>query len=616
MEHGLFYQALVYLSAAVVSVPIAKRLGLGSVLGYLIAGVVIGPFALRLIGEEGQDVLHFAEFGVVMMLFLIGLELQPPLLWKLRTSIFGLGGLQVAATGLVGCGLGAAFGLSWQMGLACGLILAMSSTAIVLQTLHERSLLKTPGGQASFSVLLFQDIAVIPILAFLPLLAFAAPAEGERSLHTAPHPLLTLGAVVAIILAGRYLMRPIFRFIAETKLRELFTATSLLVVVGISMLMQKVGLSPALGAFVGGVVLANSEYRHELETDIEPFKGLLLGLFFIAVGASINFGMVLAHPLHIAGMVVLVLAVKMVVLMLLGRLFGLKGPARVLFALALAQCGEFAFVLFAFAVQRNILPQDLAAQLVAVVALSMAVAPLLFMTYEFIAARWLAEKKDERPADVIEDDGHSVIIAGFGRFGSTVGRYLRIHGIGSTVLDLDPQQVDTLRRLGVKVYYGDASRHDLLRAAGADRAKMIVVAVNESKKTRQIVETVRKHFPHLEMLVRVDGRALAYELVNEGVDRVYREVFDSALACADDAYKLLKPEAGPIPDGIGVFRRRDEMNLRRLAKFWGDEKNFFEAARKVLQEEEQLLKTGLSPRDAIVDREAGTMQRETTNGHE
>jgi len=606
MEHGFFYQALVYLSAAVISVPVAKRLGLGSVLGYLIAGVLIGPYVLKLIGEEGEDAMHFAEFGVVMMLFLIGLELQPPLLWKMRASIFGLGGFQVAATALVVGAIATALGLTWKMGLACGLILAMSSTAIVLQTLNERSLLKTPGGQATFAVLLFQDIAVIPILALLPLLAFEASSHVMPGVAPGRQALFTLGAITAIVLAGRYTLRPVFRFIAATKLRELFTATALLLVVGIAMLMQKVGLSPALGAFLGGVVMANSEYRHELESDIEPFKGLLLGLFFISVGASIDFHLVAAHPAQIAGLVGLLLIVKCAILFLLGRLFGLKGPANLLFALGLAQCGEFAFVLFSFAAQGRILTPAITGSLVAVVALSMAVAPLLFIAYESIAARWMSNAKDERASDAIDDDGHAVIIAGFGRFGSTVGRYLRAHGIGSTVLDLDPEQVDILRRLGLKVYYGDASRLDLLRAAGAERARMIVVAVNEPDKTRRIVDTVRKHFPHLKILVRVDGRALAYELVNEGIEHIYREVFDSSLACADDAYKLLNGGTNPSAIGIPFFRQRDECNLRRLAKYWGDEKNFYEAARKVLEEEEQLLKTGLSARDGDGIPPAGT----------
>jgi monovalent cation:proton antiporter-2 (CPA2) family protein len=600
MNHGFFFHAFVYLAAALVMVPIAKRLGLGSVLGYLLAGAVIGPHVFGLVGEEGEEVMHFAEFGVVMMLFLIGLELQPPLLWKLRHSIFGLGGLQVILTGAAGCGIGMALGLTWQMSLATGLILAMSSTAIVLQTLGEKGLLKTPGGQASFSVLLFQDIAVIPILALLPLLAYAVPeakAEAHGALtHIPPlqKALFTLGAVTAIVLAGRYLLRPVFRVIAATRLRELFTAMALLLVVGITILMEKAGLSPALGAFLGGVVMANSEYRHELESDIEPFKGLLLGLFFISVGALIDFGLVASDPLRILGLVFLLLAVKVGILAGLGWLFRMPPQARLLFALGLAQGGEFAFVLLSFAVQNSILSPGVASPLVAAVALSMAVTPLLFLAHDALVKRLPQPDGPAREADAIDEE-NPVIIAGYGRFGTTVGRYLRSHGIGCTVLDLDPEQVDILRRIGMKVYYGDASRLDLLRAAGAERAKMLVVAVDDPVKMKQIVETARRHFPHLELLVRAPQRSHAYELIHDGVQHVYREVFDSALVCADDAYRILGGRAYRSARDARYFRRHDEKLVREMAKHWGDDKHFYAAARKAIAEEEELLKSGLGP---------------------
>ena len=597
MDHGFLYQALVYLAAAVVSVPIAKRLGLGSVLGYLVAGIVIGPFALGFVGTHGQDVMHFAEIGVVMMLFLIGLELQPSLLWKLRASLFGLGGLQVVVTGAAGCAIGSALGFPWQTSLAVGLILAMSSTAIVLQTLNETSLLKTPGGQSAFAVLLFQDMAVIPILALLPLLAIdpIAPLAAAEPGHAraGQHAITILLAVVAIVVAGRYLLRPVFRWIAGTKIRELFTATALLLVVAVTMLMNEVGLSPALGAFLGGVVLANSEYRHELVTDIEPFKGLLLGLFFISVGATIDFHLLVEHPLAMAGLVFMLLAVKAVVLTFLGRAFGLKGPANLLFSLGLAQAGEFAFVLFSFAQQGGILSQNIVAPLTAAVAMTMALTPILFVVYKRLAPLWATDKKAEREADRIEEHDHPVIVAGFGRFGSTVGRYLRSHGIGATVLDLDPEQVDTLRRIGLKVYYGDASRTDLLRAAGADQAKLLIVAVDDPAKTREITNIARKHFPHLKLLVRVQGRALAYELIKEGIPHVYREVFDSALHCADEAFRMLGGGAERAAWGMRIFRERDERKLREMAHLWGDDDNFYEAARQTVLEEERLLLIGI-----------------------
>jgi glutathione-regulated potassium-efflux system ancillary protein KefC len=392
MEHGgFFYQALIYLAAAVVSVPIAKRLGLGSVLGYLIAGIVIGPFVFGLVGEEGQNVMHFAEFGVVMMLFLIGLEVQPALLWKLRGPILGVGGSQVSLTALVVMVIGIILGFGWQVSLAAGLILAMSSTAIVLQTLNEKGLAKTRGGQYSFSVLLFQDISVIPILALMPLLA-VAPVIHDATAGDHPssvnwiagfpiwgQTVVVLGVVVAIIFAGKYFITPVFRLIARTRLREIFTAAALLLVVGIAILMTRVGLSPALGTFLAGVVLAQSEFRHELESDIEPFKGLLLGLFFIAVGASVDFSLIAENPGLIAGLVLLLVLVKFIVLFVIGKAFRIGLDHNMLFAFSLAQGGEFAFVLFSFAVQNNIMGTDIANPLIAAVVMSMALTPLLML---------------------------------------------------------------------------------------------------------------------------------------------------------------------------------------------------------------------------------------------
>ena len=378
-------QAFIYLLAAVVSVPLAKRLGFGSVLGYLIAGMAIGPFALKLVGGEGKDVMHVAEFGVVMMLFMVGLELRPSLLWRLRRPIFGLGGMQVLFTGLVIGGGFYLMGQPWQPSLAAGLIFAMSSTAIVIQSLAEKGWLKSEAGQASFSVLLFQDLAVIPLLAFLPLLATGQGAAAQDHAGPLEHlpvwaqALVTIGAVVAVVIAGRYLLRPVLRYIAASKLREIFTASALALVVGVAVLMQSVGLSPALGAFLGGVVLADSEYRHELESNLEPFKGLLLGIFFIAVGASVDFGLITAQPWTVAGLTLGLLVMKALVLFVLGLIFKLDLRDRTLFALALAQGGEFCFVLLGFVVNRHVLMPEFAAQLTAVVALSMALSPLLLM---------------------------------------------------------------------------------------------------------------------------------------------------------------------------------------------------------------------------------------------
>ncbi|MEQ1854676.1 MAG: monovalent cation:proton antiporter-2 (CPA2) family protein, partial [Chthoniobacteraceae bacterium] len=475
MSDSFLGQAFVYLLAAVITVPVAKRLGLGSVLGYLIAGVAIGPSGLRLVGGA-QDAMHFGEFGVVMMLFLIGLELKPSLLWRLRGPILGMGGLQVLATALLIGAVALLVARPWQEAFALGLILSMSSTAIVLQTLAEKNLLKTRGGQSCFSVLLFQDLAVIPILALLPLLTLneISPADadhGGMSIERLPgwaQTLATFGSVAVIILAGRYLTRPVFRFIAGTRLREIFTSATLLLVIGIALLMETVGLSAALGTFLAGVVLADSEYRHQIETDIEPFKGLLLGLFFLSVGSGIDFGLLTGRPGMIAALVAGLVALKFCVLLPLARIFRSDWGESLLFALAMAQGGEFCFVLFTFAESHGVLGTDVTRPMIAAVALSMAVAPLLFLIYEKLVAPRFAKRKMQREPDAIEDHDHPVILAGFGRFGHVVGRLLRANGFGVTVLDSDADQVDLLGRFGMQSFYGDASRLDLLRAAGAE----------------------------------------------------------------------------------------------------------------------------------------------------
>jgi len=598
-EGGFFYQAFVYLTAAVVTVPIAKRLGLGSVLGYLIAGIAIGPFALDFVGEKSQDVMHFAEFGVVMMLFLIGLELDPSLLWRMRAPILGLGGLQVTGTAALIALCGVGLGLAWPSAIAVGLTLALSSTAIVLQTLSEKGLMQTRAGQSAFSVLLFQDIAVIPILAILPLLAVqrVAHASGGHGAATWvegmpgwAQTLSVLGAVVVIVLAGRFLAGPVFRIIGRTRLRELFTAAALLLVIGIALLMSKVGLSPALGTFLAGVVLAGSEYRHELESDIEPFKGLLLGLFFISVGASIDFALILGDPLTIAGLVAALVVLKLVVLLILGKLFKLSLDQNLLAGFALAQGGEFGFVLFSFASQNGVLGEDLVARLVAVVAVSMALAPLLMLFNEkLIQPRFGTRKAEERGADDIHEE-NPVIIAGFGRFGHIVGRLLLANGVGTTVLDFDSDQVDMLRKLGLKVFYGDACRVDLLRAAGADKAKVLVVAIDGPEKTLEIVNTAQKHFPHLRILSRAHGRPQAYELLEAGVEHVYRETLDTSLGVGVDALCMLGFRRHQALRAARKFRRHDEASVRELAGMRKDRKAYMIRARELIRSVEQVLR--------------------------
>jgi monovalent cation:proton antiporter-2 (CPA2) family protein len=600
MDDSFLFQAFIYLVAAVVSVPISKRLGFGSVLGYLVAGAAIGPFGFGLVGREGQDVLHFAEFGVVMMLFVIGLELEPSQLWRQRGALLGTGGMQVVVTASAIAALAATAGLPWKASIAIGMILALSSTAIVLQTLAEKGLLQTQGGAKAFAVLLFQDVAVIPILALLPLLAVAgepihgAPggAHGATWVDGLPawgNAAAVVAAVGVIVAAGRFVLGPVLRFIARSRLREAFTAAALLLVVGTALLMLKVGLSPALGTFLAGVVLASSEFRHELETDIEQFKGLLLGLFFLAVGASIDFGLVADRPGLVIGLACALVAGKWIVLLALGRAAGMGLDQNLLFSLSLAQGGEFAFVLFSFATQNGVVGPEVTSPLVAVVAVSMAATPVLLLVFErAIRPRFGTKERPDREADAIDHES-PVLIAGFGRFGHIVGRFLRANDIEATVLDVDSDHVDLLRRLGIKVFYGDASRVDLLRAAGAERARILVVAVDEPSKSMQIVEVARKHFPHLVVVSRARGRAHAYDLVEAGVERIYRETLDSSLRAGVDVMRLLGRPAHGTLRAARRFRRHDEDSVRELARLRHDRGAYLHRARERIEELERLI---------------------------
>lgn len=611
---SLFAQAFVYLLAAVVAVPIAKKVGLGSVLGYLLAGVVIGPFMLGLVGvERGQDVMHFAEFGVVMMLFVIGLELEPALLWRLRAPILGLGGLQVGITVTLVTGIALVLGFSWQVALAIGMVIALSSTAIVLQTLAEKGLLQSTAGQSAFSVLLFQDIAVIPMLALMPLLATEHVEltgdehhAAEAWISTLPawaHALAVLGAMAAIIVGGRYLLRPVLRTLGRTRMREVFTAFTLLLVIGIAMLMTQVGLSPALGAFLAGVVLANSEYRHELEADIEPFKGLLLGLFFISVGSSIDFGLIGSAPSLIASLTVGMIALKFTVLLVLARGFKLGTDQAFLFAFALPQVGEFAFVLLSFAGQEGVLLPAITDPLVASVAMSMAVSPLLLMFNErVLQPRFGTKPLPERPMDEIHEE-HPVIIAGFGSFGSTVGRLLRAQGISATVLDLDPDQVELLRRIGLEVYYGDATRHDLLETAGAAEAKLLVLALNDAATTLDVAKTAKKHFPNLKIFARSFEWEDSYDLYDAGVDYVYREALDSSLRLGADVMRALGFRAYNAERATQKFLRYDQEALKALAAVRGDRAVYISKVRERIEAMEKVLAADLD--ESTLDPGAG-----------
>jgi monovalent cation:proton antiporter-2 (CPA2) family protein len=592
---SIYLQGVIFLAAAVIVIPIAKRLGLGSVLGYLGAGILIGPFVFGWVGTGQSDIMDVAGIGIVMMLFLIGLSLKPSLVWQMRRAIVGLGGLQVLLSMVIIAGIAIAFGLHPLTGLALGLIMAQSSTVIALSTLQERGWVTTTAGQNVFSVSLFQDLAVIPTLAILPLLAVggAAPTSQAPTLMSdLPawiQSISVLGAIVLVILIGRYLVRPVFREIAATRLREVFVATALLLIFGVAVIMEMVGLSPALGAFMAGVMLANSEYRHELESDIDPFKGLLLGLFFMAVGASLDFNIIAAQPGMIFGLVALLMVAKGIVLLALGRLFGVKADQNILFSVLICQTGEFAFVLLAFASSNGILTAELADLMLVIVAVSMVLTPILIIVVERLILPHVGTKTaPERDADVIEER-NDVIIAGFDRFGNVVGRLLKAHGVSTTVLDNDSDRVEALRRLGLKVYYGDATRHDLLKSAGADQARILVAALEDPERNIALVKTVKKHFPHLKILSRASDRSDAYALIDEGVSNVYRETVDTALKVGVDALVELGHRAYAAERMARKFRRHDERSMLELATLRDDRNAYFSLARQRIAELESLI---------------------------
>jgi monovalent cation:proton antiporter-2 (CPA2) family protein len=596
--------AFVYLAAAVIAAPLFARLNLGSVLGYLCAGIVIGPSVLGLTSSDSADVMHFAEFGVIVMLFLVGLELEPAKLWELRKPILGLGTLQVVATAAV---IGVAawlVGYGWHTALVAGLALALSSTAIVVQSLGERGLMKTSAGRASFSVLLFQDVSVIPMLALLPLLGVQAVAQDDHSL-TAGLPgwartLAVLAAVGAIVIGGRYLTRPLFRWVAGTGIREIFVAFALLIVVGITLLMQLVGLSAALGTFVAGVVLADSEYRHELEMDLQPFKGLLLAVFFIAVGSGIDFALLDRMPGVLLGGVAAVVALKLLVLLPLARLFRMPLAEATRFSFSLAQGGEFAFVLVSFAVGLELIGVDQAGLLVATVAISMALAPLLMLFDDRVLQPRFALGGPPRAADTIEADGAEAIIAGHGRFGMTIGRLLQANGVRAVMLDHDAEQIDALRRYGFKVFYGDATRLDLLEAAGAKDAKVLLVAIDDREKTLALIETARKHFPHLTIFARAFDRVHAYELLGTGLTHVYREVFGSSVDMGRDALTALGRHPFEAQRAAALFKAYDEQQTHASAQHRDDQSKLIDISRTARAEIANVLATdrGEASRDA------------------
>ena len=587
-NHTFLSQALVYLAAGVIAVPLFKRVGLGSVLGYLVAGVAIGPWGLRLISQP-ETVLQFSEFGVVLLLFLIGLELNAQRVWALRRAIFGLGSVQVAATIGAVTAIALAFGQPLAVGAIAGMGIAMSSTAIALATLGEKNLLQTPGGQASFAVLLFQDLAVIPLLLVIGALG------GETENFKVEDLLIAVGIIAALVLGGRLLVRGVLRLVAETRLREVFVGFSLLVVLGTAALMEWVGLSMALGAFIAGVMLADSEYRHELELDIEPFKGLLLGLFFIAVGMSIDLGLFVRSPWLVLGIGLGIVALKIAILFPIAQAFGYCNRADAgVFAVALSQAGEFAFVVFTAA--GSLLPRETLAVLNAAVAVSMLTTPFLFMAYERFLKR---EARTERAPDAISES-NPVIIAGFGRFGQVVARVLRGLDIGATVIDHDPGQIDTVRRFGWKAYYGDATRMDLLESAGARSAKLLVVAIDDADAAMRTVKRVRQRFSGLSLIVRARSRTDAYEYAELGVPAV-REVFGSALEAAARTLGVLGfTETEAL---IKRFKEYDERQIVESAPHRRDVTKLIALTEQGRRDIAQLLSAEIHQRDAGRDEE-------------
>ncbi len=593
VESSFLLQGIIYLSAAIIAVPISKRIGLGSVLGYLLAGVAIGPWGFGLINEV-ETVLHFAEFGVVMMLFLIGLELNLAKLWQLRVPVFLLGGAQVLVTLLITWGLSLAFNLQWQIGLVAGMGVAMSSTAIAIQTLTEKNWLNLPSGKSAFAVLLFQDLAVIPLMLLLALIAPSSSASAFDLMAA----LKALGAVVAVVIGGTYLLRHALRYIANTGMREIFIAFALLLVLGVAVLMESVGLSMALGSFLAGVLLADSEYRQELELDIEPFKGLLLGLFFIAVGMSVDIGLLWRQPLLILGLAFGFVALKILVLFSLARLFKQQKADTWIFALTLSQIGEFAFVIFAAAQQQQIFDTQITNILNAIVAVSMLTTPLLLVLHGALFKRQQAHKPDAfEPIDV----KNKIIVAGFGRVGQVVTRLLNGIGQPPTVIEQDPNQIELVRRFGFKAYYGDITRPDVLVAAGIANATLLVLAIDDMEDALKTAKYVRKNYPQVKILARARNRTAAFEFMAEEIDSV-RETFHSALSLGEKSLQALGFGVHQANKIAWQFKQHDEANLIEAFPHRHDQNQLVAVNHKAREDLEALLRaeqeiTPLKPED-------------------
>ena len=585
---NLLQEAVIYLIAALVAVPISRKLGFGSVLGYLAAGIIIGPFGLGFI-KDGEHILHFAELGVVFLLFVIGLELQPSRLWVLRRMVFGLGGTQALISAGAIAAIGLLFGLDLTGAVLVGFILALSSTALVLQLLAERKELTTTHGRAAFAILLFQDLAVIPLIAILPMLGAAANQGFEfRSFASA------VAIFFGLVIGGHYLLRPVLRIAARTQIPEIFTATALLVVIGAALLMQAAGMSMVLGAFIAGMLLADSEYRHELEADIAPFKGLLLGLFFIAVGMSVNLGLLIQQPGTILLIVICLMAVKAAILFPLARLFGIcDTKAAASLAAVLSQGGEFAFVLFAIVARHQILATEMIDQLILAVAVSMLLTPVVYLLNQYFISRF--EKVEEPEYDQMVDQQHAVIIAGFGRFGQIVGRILAFIGRQFTALEIDASQVDVVRKYGNVVHYGDASKLDLLRAAGAEHATLFVLAIDDIESSVKTARTVTRHFPDLTIIARARNRRHEYHLMDLGIKHIFRETLFSSLAMSEQVLLDLGFEEQEVNQLVTTFRDKDHQLILEQHALQHDEEQLIQTARDTARELELLINSDQKP---------------------
>ena len=611
---GFLVNAILYILAAIICVPVAKKLGMGSVLGYLFAGILIGPYLLGFITNEGQgqDIMHATEFGVVMMLFLIGLELEPKNLWKMRQLILQVGLSQVLVTSAIIFGIGLLLDTRWQISLAAGLSIALSSTAIVLQSLKEKNQMNRPNGKLSFGVLLMQDVAVIPILALLPLLIFGEATEMATetsgmhglidNLPGWAQTLSIFAAIGLVVLLGQFGFGPLLNWVAKTRLRELFTASALLIVVGISFLMELVGLSPALGAFLAGVVLANSPYRHALESDLEPFKGLLLGLFFMAVGSTINFSLIFNNASTIVSLTLGIIILKTIILMVIGKTKKLDLSNNLSFAIGLSQVGEFSFVTYAFALQLGIFDQSISDTLMAVTALSMTITPILMVILDkaIIPIINKSAKTIEKEMDSI-DEHNKVILVGFGHFGSTLGRFLRANGVEATILDADPDRVEFLRKMGFKVYFGDGTRAELLQSAGAEDASILISALDNTEYSVKLVELCKEEFPHLEVMIRAKNRYDAFELMEMGVKNIYREHLDTSIRMGEDVLKKLGFRAHTVHRLAKQFRDYDEDALKVLMNYKDNKDAYVTKIRQQIEMQESLLNGELMRKFSVND---------------